>query len=82
MYAHVKAIEVSIWGRHVGTIAPKTPTQYRFEYDPEFLSSGIEIAPFELPLRMGEFAFPGRPVSAFYGMPAVFADSIDRKSVV
>jgi serine/threonine-protein kinase HipA len=76
VYAHVKAIEVSIWGRHVGTIAPKTLTHYRFEYDPEFLSSGIEIAPFELPLRPGEFAFPGRPVSAFYGMPAVFADSI------
>lgn len=76
MYAHVKAIEVSIWGRHVGTIAPKTLTQYRFEYDLDFLRSGIEIAPFELPLRPGEFAFLGRPVSAFYGMPAVFADSI------
>ena len=23
MYSHVDAIEVSIWGRHVGTIVPK-----------------------------------------------------------
>lgn len=76
MYNHVKAIEAFIWGHHVGTIAPKTNTCYRFEYDQDFLHSGIELAPFELPLRPGEFAFPNRPPSAFYGMPAVFADSI------
>ncbi len=76
MYSHVNAIEVSIWGRHVGTIAPKTTAHYRFEYDSSFLHSGIEIAPFELPLRSGEFSFTNRPASAFYGLPAVFADSI------
>ena len=76
MYSHVDAIEVSIWGRHVGTIAPKTSTHYRFEYDDAFLRSGIEIAPFELPLRTGEFSFLDRPPSAFYGLPAVFADSL------
>jgi len=53
MYAQVKAIEVSLWGRHVGTIVPKTATHYRFEYDEKFLRSGIEIAPFELPLGRG-----------------------------
>ena len=76
MYSHVDAIEVSIWGRHVGTIAPKTATHYRFEYDTAFLHSGIEIAPFELPLGAGEFSFLDRPASAFYGLPAVFADSL------
>ena len=39
MYSHVKAIEVSLWGRHVGTIVPKTATHYRFEYDEMFLRS-------------------------------------------
>lgn len=76
MYNHVRAIEVFVWGRHVGTIAPKTATHYRFEYDSDFLRSGIELAPFELPLRSGEFSFLERPASAFYGLPAVFADSI------
>lgn len=76
MYSHVKAIEVSLWGRHVGTIVPKTATHYRFQYDETFLRSGIEIAPFELPLGRGEFSFLGRPASAFYGLPAVFADSL------
>ena len=76
MYSHVKAIEVSLWGRHVGTIVPKTATHYRFEYDEMFLRSGIEIAPFELPLGRGEFSFLDRPASAFYGLPAVFADSL------
>lgn len=76
MFAHVSAIDVSIWGRHVGVIAPKTTTHYRFEYDDAFLRSGIEIAPFELPLTSGEFSFLDRPASAFYGLPAVFADSL------
>ena len=76
MYLHVKAIDVSLWGRHVGTIVPKTATHYRFEYDEMFLRSGIEIAPFELPLGRGEFSFLDRPASAFYGLPAVFADSL------
>lgn len=76
MYSHVNAIEVSIWGRHVGTIAPKTSTHFRFEYDEAFLHSGIEIAPLEMPLERGEFSFTNRPASAFYGLPAVFADSL------
>ena len=54
MYSHVRAVEVFIWGRHVGTIAPKSGSHYRFEYDADFLNSGIELAPFELPLRPGE----------------------------
>jgi len=76
MFSHVNAIEVSMWGRHVGTIAPKTATHYRFAYDEAFLHSGIAIAPFELPLGKGEFSFLDRPASAFYGLPAVFADSL------
>lgn len=76
MYSHVQAIEVSIWGRHVGTIVPKSGSYYRFEYDADFLNSGIPLAPFELPLQSGEFSFLNRPSSAFYGMPAVFADSL------
>lgn len=76
VYNHVRAIEVSIWGRHVGTIVPKSGTYYRFQYDSDFLNSGINLAPFELPLQPGEFSFLNRPSSAFYGMPAVFADSL------
>ena len=71
MYSHVRAIEVSLWGRHVGTIAPKTATHYRFEYDDAFLRSGTEIAPFELPLEKREFSFLDRPASAFYGLPEI-----------
>lgn len=70
MYSHVQAIEVSIWGRHVGTIVPKSGSYYRFEYDADFLNSGIPLAPFELPLQSGEFSFLNRPSSAFYGTSA------------
>ena len=69
MYSHVQAIEVSIWGRHVGTIVPKSGSYYRFEYDADFLNSGIPLAPFELPLQPGEFSFLNRPSSAFLRIP-------------
>ena len=65
-----------MWGRHVGTIVPKAGPHYRFEYDPDFLASGIEISPFEMPLRAGEYSFPTRSPGAFRGLPAVFADSL------
>lgn len=44
MYSHVKAIEVSLWGRHVGTIVPKTTTHYRFKYDDDLLEMGARYS--------------------------------------
>ncbi len=76
MYSHITAIEAFIWGHHIGTIIPGVGSYYRFAYDTSFLSLGIELAPFEMPLRSGEFSFSNRPSGAYYGLPAVFADSI------
>lgn len=50
MYERVTKLDVFLWGRHVGAMAPDVGSSYVFQYDPEFVKSGIEIAPFMLPL--------------------------------
>jgi serine/threonine-protein kinase HipA len=47
-----------------------------FEYAPQFLKSGIEIAPITLPLRAGRCAFPNLPRETFKGLPGLLADSL------
>lgn len=44
-----------------------------FEYDPAFLSSGIEISPLKLPIRAGVFTAPD---TIFDGLFGVFNDSL------
>jgi serine/threonine-protein kinase HipA len=50
-----------------------------FEYSPDFLSSGIEVAPLMMPLGSGRFSFPDLPRETFKGMPGLLADSLPDK---
>ena len=50
MYRPVKVIEVFLWGRRVGALTHDYDQYSVFEYDPEFRKSGIEVAPFMMPL--------------------------------
>ena len=77
-YGPVKAVSVFLWGRRVGVLAHARDQYSVFEYDPEFHRSGLEIAPFAMPLSRAlysadDFELPRR---AFYGVPGVFADSL------
>lgn len=78
MYERVVKLDVFLWGKHVGALAPDSGTTYVFEYDREFLHSGLEISPFNLPLKPGLFrtALMDVPRNAFWGLPGVFADSL------
>jgi len=51
---------------------------YAFEYDPDFLRSGIEISPLLKPLSKGcgPYVFSNLNRSEFMGLPPVFADSL------
>ena len=78
MYRRVSAVDVFLWGRHVGRIAADFGSYCQFQYDPEFVRSGIQISPIMLPLReeiyhSREFELPS---GAFMGLPGVFADSL------
>jgi len=44
-----------------------------FQYTPEFISTGLQISPFYLPLNNTVFKAPATPFNALHG---VFADSI------
>jgi len=58
--------------RRVGRLASRE-RRILFEYDPAFVASGIEISPFELPLKTGVME-PRRDL--FDGLFGVFADSL------
>jgi serine/threonine-protein kinase HipA len=69
--------EVRLWGRTIGAalLQPDTPIAI-FQYTPDFAASGIEVAPFEMPLRRQPYTFPELPVKAFKGLPGMLADSL------
>ena len=78
MYSPVKVIEVFLWGRRVGALMHDYDAYSVFEYDPEFRKSGIEVAPFMMPLSRSvyhaeEFRVPA---SLFAGLPGMIADSL------
>ncbi len=79
MYKPVHAIEVRIWGKRVGAVArdPKLG-YYVFEYDPAFITTGIELAPLTMPLAKAHepFVFTDLPELTFKRLPAMVADAL------
>ena len=58
--------------RYVGKLAYKDRKIY-FEYDDEFLTSGIELSPYKLPLKKGLYTCDDTLFEGLYGL---FADSL------
>jgi len=79
MYRPVRAVEVMAWGKRVGAVAlePKLGF-YAFEYDPDFVRTGVELAPFSMPLAGATepFVFPSLPPLTYQRLPAALADSL------
>jgi serine/threonine-protein kinase HipA len=79
MYKPVRAIEVRIWGKTVGAVAlAPNLGYYAFEYDSRFIKSGIELAPFAMPLSEARepFVFVNLPKLSFKRLPAMLADAL------
>ena len=78
MYKRVMAVDVFLWGRHVGRIAPDFGSYYQFQYDADFVRSGIQIAPLMMPLSTDIYksSLFDLPKGTFAGLPGVFADSL------
>ncbi len=73
----VKALDVLLdFGKSpvipVGRLARDSEQVY-FEYDSQFLSSGLQISPYKLPLQAGTMSFSR---GLFEGLPGVFNDSL------
>lgn len=50
--------------------------QGAFEYSPEFIRTGIELAPLTMPLAAGVYRFPQLDFATFKGLPGLIADSL------
>ena len=69
--------EVYLWGIRIGVIHQDITKAYAsFEYDSNFLKSGIEVSPLRMPLGRNIYEFPGLIGDPFYGMPGLVADSL------
>ena len=72
--------EVRLWGTRIGAVALERGETYAvFQYDPEFLVSGIEVSPLTMPLAETPYRFPELAFETFRGLPGMLADSLPDK---
>ena len=69
--------EVRLWGRRIGAVSlEEGDTVAKFQYDPDFARSGIEVSPLTMPLARRVYSFPELSAETFYGLPGLLADSL------
>ena len=71
--------QIKMWGSVIGYLHLGNSGCCEFQYDRDFLNSGIEISPLKMPLSERTYAFPTLSEDTFYGLPGVFADSLPDK---
>jgi serine/threonine-protein kinase HipA len=72
--------EVILWGTRIGVVELTDGDRIAsFQYDPEFLESGIELSPIVMPLKPTPYSFPSLPLQSFHGLPGLLADSLPDK---
>lgn len=82
MATRVAAAFVKLWGRTAGAVAWDDQRGVAtFEYDPDFLDSGLDLSPLHMPLesaRRGSvrFSFPALPRATFMSLPGLLADAL------
>ena len=72
-------IEVRIWGKRVGAVAPDPRLGcYVFAYDPAWRRGGIELAPLTMPLAdtRSSFAFQNLSEPGYKRLPGLLADAL------
>lgn len=71
---------VRLWGTDIGYVSLAEGEQVAsFEYDREFLRSGIELSPIRMPLSPQVYSFPELALQSFRGLPGLLADSLPDK---
>ena len=72
--------EVRLWGASIGNVAWDDSRDIGvFEYLPEYIESGVELAPLKMPLKAGLYEFQGLNSATFKGLPGMLADSLPDK---
>ena len=77
MVARVDVARVFLWGKQIGAVAwDDERSVSTFEYSPDFLKTGLELAPLTMPLGSGLFRFPELATKTYLGLPGMLADSL------
>jgi len=72
---------VNLWGTTIGYVSMDTAERFaRFEYDPDYATKGVKLAPLMMPLKAHQvYQFSNLPKHSFYGLPGLLADSLPDK---
>ena len=69
--------EVRLWDQVVGALSlAEHATVAHFEFDPQFVRSGLDVAPLTMPLSSQVYRFPALRPESFAGLPGLLADSL------
>ena len=72
--------EVRLWGKTIAAVAIEEGADFAdFEYAPDFIHSGIQVAPIMMPLSPAVYRFPDLAYASFHGLPGLLADSLPDK---
>lgn len=71
---------VLLWGSVIGAVSWLEGREIGvFQYAPDFLRSGIQLAPLMMPLSEFPYEFPALARNTFKGLPGLLADSLPDK---
>lgn len=75
----VRTVKVKMWGSTIGYLHRQDNGLIGFQYDENFIPSGIEVSPIKMPLSNLTYSFPALPEETFNGLPGMIADSLPDK---
>ncbi len=75
----IRTVKVKMWGTTIGYLHRQDNGIIGFQYDENFIPSGIEVAPIRMPLSESTYSFPTLPEITFSGLPGMLADSLPDK---
>ena len=69
--------QIKLWGKSIGAVSwDESAGLAHFEYEPDFIQSGIEVAPLTMPLSKKIYSFLALSGETFHGLPGLLADSL------
>ena len=73
----MEVISITYQKHEVGVVSFDTDRGIgAFEYDPNFIKTGIELSPIKMPLSRRIYSFPELDFHTFKGLPGLIADSL------
>lgn len=71
---------VTLWGSRIGAVSIEDGSDVAtFQYERDFIGSGIQLSPIVMPLRQRPYSFPSLSRESFRGLPGMLADSLPDK---